>query len=350
MRRFPRCPLGPAAASACAALLAAGCATSPVAATDDPSPATGAVRRGPVPARSNGALSQTFLTLRPRAAATATPGAAELRVLSAYSSIFEVGDGDAGSVSFDGELWRTSAMLRFGVASRTDLEIEVPVVYATSGFLDVFIETWHAVLGLPNSGRGSRPRFDYDMRVTAGSEEAYALEGDSVGLGDVPIVLTQRVLDADGCGPAVFLQAAIELPTGSEQDGFGNGEIDWALGLGLEMSVSDWTFGGGLGWTDRGRPTGFVATGLEVEDGFAAHVDAEWRWLPASSLLAGLRYENAVSQSLGLEELGGDVVELDLGVAIDGAGRSRWIVGFSEDLIAQSGPDFTALLGFETSF
>lgn len=348
MRRSARIPSLRCAAVACASALAVGCAA--VSPQRAPAPDAGPARRGPIPARSNGPLAQTFLTLRPRGVATAAPGRAELRILSAYSSIYEVGHGPAGAVSFDGELWRTSAMLRTGLGAATDLEIELPVLYASSGFLDVFVETWHAALGLPNSGRDSRPQFDYDMRVTAGSEEAYALTEDRVGIGDVPIVLTRRVLDPRGSAPGVYVQAAVELPTGSEADGFGNGEIDWALGVGLEASVGDWTLGGGAGWTDRRSSTDFAAAGLEVDDGFAVHADAEWRWVPGSSVLAGLRYENAVSPSLGIEELGGDVLELDLGFALDGAGRSRWIVGFSEDLIAESGPDFTALLGFETGF
>ncbi len=331
------------------AVLAAAlsCACAGTSAVDDAAPS----RRGPFPARSNGPLSSDFLVLRPRGAATAAPGALELRVQSAYSSIFEVGNGPAGSVSFDSEIWRTSTLLRTGIDGRTDVEVEIPIVYATSGFLDVFIEAWHAVLGLPDQGRETRPHFDYDMRITADGREAYALAGNEVGLGDVPIVVTRRVIDGRGSAPSVFVQGAVELPLGDEADGFGNGALDWGLGAGLESRLDDdWTLGGGLGWTDRVRPTSFVATGLEVDDGFALHADAEWRWLATSSLLLGLRYENAVSQSLGIEELGGDVLEVDVGVAIDGAGRSRWLLGFSDDALSQSGPDFTAMLGFQVAF
>ncbi|MBL8862508.1 MAG: DUF3187 family protein [Planctomycetes bacterium] len=304
-------------------------------------------RRGPLPERVNAPLSQTFLALRPRAAATAAPGGFELRVQSAYSSIFEVGSGSAGAVSFDGELWRTAALLRTGLGARTDIEIELPFVYASSGFLDVFIETWHAILGLPDQGRDTRPRFEYDMRVTASGTEAYALEDDRFGLADVPLVLTQRVVDETASAPAIFLQAAVEFPTGSDERGFGNGELDWGLGAGLEKSFGDWILGGGLAWVARGDPAGFEAAGLEVRDGLSARADLEWRWVERSSLLLGLRYEKAISDSLGIEELGADVLELDLGLVLDGAGGTRWLAGFSEDVIAASGPDFTVFVGLQ---
>ncbi len=306
--------------------------------------------RGPISERSNGPLAQTFLVLRPRVATITEPGAVELHVHSAYSSIFEVGEGTRGSVSFDGEIWRTSAAVRTGVGPRTDLEIEVPLLFATSGFLDVFIETWHSIWGLPDSGRESRPQFDYDMRVEAGDVEAYSLEGDRVGLCDVPIVVTHRIVDARGASPALFVQGALELPTGSEERGFGNGALDWGLGVGIESDLGDWTVGGGLGWTDRQDSSSFERAGLETDDGVAAHASGEWRAQETWSLLLGLRFENAVTESLEIEELSGEVLELDVGVAIDGCGATRWFVGFSEDLISASGPDFTAFLGVQAAF
>jgi hypothetical protein len=327
-----------------------GCTACSTIAADSAPRATVSVRRGPIPERANGPLAQTFLVLRPRAAATTAPGVFDLRAQSAYSSIFEVGAGAAGAVSFDGELWRTSVAGRAGLGPRTDFEVEVPFLCASSGFLDVFIETWHAILGLPDQGRETRPRFDYDMQVSAGGEVAFRLEGDRLQVGDVPLVLTHRVADETRGAPAVFVQVALELPVGDEDDGFGNGGLDAGLAAGVEKSFGDWTFGGGLAWIERNRTTAFGAAGLAVEDGLHARIDAEWRWVPESSVLLGLRYEPEISDSLGIEELGGPVVELDLALAIDGAWGTRWMAGFSEDVLSQSGPDFTVFAGVAVSF
>lgn len=340
------------ASLATALLLASSCAAP--AAVDEEPPREDAFRRGPLPLRTNGPLVQIFPVMRPRAAATTPAGTLDLQVLSAYSSIFEVGQGATGSVSFDGELWRNSLMLRTGLGPATDVDVEIPVMYASSGFLDVFVETWHELLGLPNSGRETRERFDYDMTVRAGDDVVYELEGDRVGLGDVPVVLTHRVVEADGGRPAVYVQGLVELPTGDESDGFGNGAFDYALGAGVEWNVDDWSFGAGAHWAFRSRPTAFAEAGWETEDGLAARGDVEWRMCATSSILFGLRHERAASQSLPIEELDGDVLDLDLGVAFDTGARSVLFVGFSEgfseDLISESSPDFTAILGFRTGF
>lgn len=312
----------------------------------DPAP----VVRGPLALRTNGPLVQEFLTLRPRRAATAPVGGAELRVLTAYSSIFEQGSGAGGSVTFDGELWRTSASLRAGLSERTDVEAELAVLYATSGFLDVFIESWHALLNLPSSGREARDEFDYTMRAEAGGTTIYELEGNELGLCDLPVVLTQRVVDESADTPGVALRAGVELPTGDESSGFGNGALDWGLGLVAERSLGRCTLGGSLSWTDRGAPSAFQQAGVGVQDGLAAGLWAEVRWDDVASLLAGVRYESAVTEDLGLEEIGGDVLEIDVGLARDVGQASRLVLALSDDALAQSGPDFTVSLGFETGF
>lgn len=340
-----------ALAAASALLLASACASTDALPAEPPRATTGAdARRGPMPLRTNGPLVQVFPVLRPRAAATTPAGTVDLQVVSAYSSIFEVGETAAGSVEFDGELWRTSLMLRTGLGPATDVDVELPVMYASSGFLDVFVEAWHDALGLPNSGRETRERFEYDMSVHAGSATVYELEGDQLGVGDIPVVLTQRVVDERGSRPAVYLQGLVELPTGDESDGFGNGEFDYALGFGLEWNVDAWSFGAGAHWAFRSEPTSFDEVGWKTEDGLAAHGDVEWRMSQSSSILLGLRHERAASQSLPIEELDGDVLDLDVGVAFDTGARSLLFVGFSEDLLSKSSPDFTAILGFRTGF
>lgn len=317
--------------------------------TSMPPPSDGAPRvRGPLPLRENGPLKSTFLAMRPRRAATLSPGAKELEVHAAYSSMFEVGDGGGAVVSFDGEILRTGALLRAGVVDGGDVSIEIPLVYASKGFLDVFIETWHSILNLPDGGREDRPRFDYDMDVSVDGEEIWHLEGDRLGLGDVPIVWTQRVVTESPSAPAIALRAGIELPTGSEARGFGNGGIDFGGGVLLEKSWGDFTLTGGIDYVVTQRPSSFVGSGVDAADLVYANSGLEWRCSDAVSLFAGLRYTSEATRDLLIEEIGDPVLELDLGVLFDAWDGACWSLGFSEDVIAASGPDFTAFAGLST--
>jgi hypothetical protein len=306
--------------------------------------------RGPLPLRANGPVVQQFLAFRPRRARSVPRRDNELRVVSEYSSVFEVGSATNGSVELDGEVWRTSLSVRRGLSRSTDIELELSALYASSGFLDVFIESWHDVFGLPDGGRETREHFDYSMRVESAGQTAWELDEAELGLADLPVTLTQMLAEPRAGVPGLALQAAVELPTGSESGGYGNGALDWGVALVAELSHGDWTIGAGASWVDRAPSSGFERTGLEVEDPLQGWLSAEWRVARPTSLLVALRYEGAVSDSLGIEELGGDVLELDLGLVRDLPGGSRLSLGISEDLLSQSGVDLTAFLALTSLF
>ena len=120
--------------------------------SDAPSPKV----RGPIPTRVQQPNKLTFLAFRPRTAHTLSEGEHALRITSEYSSIFENGDVGDKRVVLDGEIARTSFAVSLGVGPRTDLEFELPVVYASDGFLDRFVESWHDFFGFPGGGRVSR--------------------------------------------------------------------------------------------------------------------------------------------------------------------------------------------------
>jgi hypothetical protein len=306
--------------------------------------------RGPLPLRTNGPLLQEYLAFRPRRPVTAPPRENELRFVNTYSNIFEDGTGPKGSVTLDGELLRSSVILRRGVAERTDIELELAAMFGTSGFLDVFIENWHDALGFANSGREDRPQFAYDMTVSAGGETVYDLEGDEVGFCDLPLTLTHALLEPRPGRIGLALQAAVEFPTGSESGGYGNGELDWGVALASEYELGAWVLGAGVSYVGRGRASAFEEAGLEVDDPLQGWLSTEWRCARTLSLVAVLRYEQSVSDDLGIEELSGEVLELDLGLVRDLPGGARLWLGFGEDLIAASGPDITLFLGVTTSF
>jgi hypothetical protein len=225
----------------------------------------------------------------------------------------------------------------------------VPVMYATSGFLDVFIETWHAIFGLPDGGREKKPHFDYEMDATKNGALAYRLDGNDVGLCDVPIVYTREILREERHGWALAWTVGVELPTGSESRGFGNGGLDFGGGLLAETSVERWTFTAGVQHAWVARTNRFENAGLDALDPWSFAGGVECRWNDRTSLLAGLRSVSPVTDDFELEEIDGDSIELDLGVAHDLGEHARLTIGITEDLLSEWTPDFTVFAGLDVS-
>lgn len=314
------------------------------------SDAPAAVVRGPIPSRSLEPVKLTYLAFRPRRAATLPEGETQVTVLSAYSNIFESSEEGADSVDFDGEIWRTSVALRRALAPGVDVEIELPVVYATSGFLDLIVEDFHDFFGFPNGGRSDKPRFAYDMVAVNDGTEAYRMEGNEVGIGDVPIILTAAIQEESATAPAVAVRAGLELPTGSESSGFGNGGVDFGAGILAERSWGRWTATGAIDWVDVQSSSSFESAGVAAQDGFDAQIGGEYRWNDDLSLLLGSVYSPAATEDIPLEEISGPLLSLDVGAAWDLAPRSRLLFVFSEDLITESAPDFTVTAGWIVSW
>lgn len=334
--------------AACVAVLAAisGSCTSFLGWQPDPVPGL----RGPIPTRTQEPIKLTYLGFRPRSARTQAEGKLALSVISQYSNTFENGYSTTESVVIDGEFWRNSAVARYGLSPSNDIEIEIPIMYATSGFLDPLIEYYHQIFGFPNGGRDERAQYTYEVSVFTNGKEAYNLEGNRVGLGDIPVIFTQQLLEGDGDRPSLAVRFGIEFPTGSEPAGFGNGKFDVGGGVLAQHSFGRWTITGAVDYVYAGNAASFAAAGVEPAPQFDGQIGVEYPWSDDTSLLGGLVLDSPVTRDIQLKEIDNPILSLDLGVAWDIAARSQLFLGLTEDLISQSGPDISFNLIWKSGF
>ena len=309
------------------------------------------VVRGPIPARQQHPISLTLFAFRPRRAVTQPKGELGVAGQLSWSSMEEVARNPSWApgqeVALDGETTRAVLRARYGLAERTDVEVELPLLYATGGSMDGLIEAWHKIFSLPNGAREENENGRYEMQVVDGPDVLYELEGDRIGLQDIPIILTHNVREEDDAGPALAVRAAIELPTGSESDGFGNGALDYGVGGLLERSWGRWTLTSALevllpGDSDRLER----APGHSFNDMWAFELGGEYRWNDGLSLVAGVVWTTDFLDSIELAELDRDIVDLGLGVAWDASKESRMTLTLHEDVIALTGSDLTIQFGW----
>jgi hypothetical protein len=304
---------------------------------DDPAP----IVRGPVPSRTLEAVKLTYLSFRPRRAATQPEGTTLYSVQSEYANTYQNGNSGTDDVVFDSEIWHTAFSLRRGLGPRTDLEVAPSVTYATDGCLDQIIEEYHKWLGFPSEGRHSRPLNSYEMEADHNGQLAYRLEGNEFGLGDLPIILTQALLLESESSPAVSARVGVELPTGSESKGFGNGKFDYGGGILAEKTFGRWSTTAAVDYSFNGTSKTFESAGVSAHDNLDLQFGIEYRWNDRVSLLLGSILESPATRDIPLKEINGEILSIDVGVAWDLGPRSRLLLDFGEDAIAKAGPDLT---------
>jgi Protein of unknown function (DUF3187) len=340
MKRLARC-------SCCFALisLGSGCATF----RHEKNPE--AVVRGPLATRQQQPMALTLFAFRPRRAVTQANGELGVGVQAAWSSMEEIRRNPPWapdeSAVFDGETIRTTLRARYGLAEHTDVEVELPFLHASSGGLDTFLESWHSFFGLPGGAREQHPDDQYEMRVSDGADVLYDLEGNHFGVQDIPIILTRNVRDEDERGPAVALRGAIELPTGSESRGYGNGALDFGFGVLGERSWGRWTATGAFELLFPGQSDRISSLPHhELEDQFAIELGGEYRWSDTLSVVAGTVWTSRMISSMVLEEINREVFDLGFGLAWDVGEASRMSASLHEDLVAATGSDLTFQFGW----
>jgi hypothetical protein len=248
----------------------------------------------------------------------------------------------AEELLLDGETWRAALRLRTRLAERWELGVEVPWIRNSGGSLDGLIDDWHAVFGLPDGIRDQLPndQLRYAYRNPAG--DVFEFADDRGGLGDIRLSAGYRLRE-DAAG-SLSLRAAVELPTGDEEELTGNGAADYSLGLAWERASAEGT----------GRWSAYVIAGvirygetdlpaLETRD-FGGWVQAGvgWRVTPRIELLGQLQAASSPLDT-GLDAWGGSLM-LALGAGVDIGRHYRLQLGFTEDIDVETSPDITFML------
>ncbi|MCA8952023.1 MAG: DUF3187 family protein [Planctomycetes bacterium] len=302
---------------------------------------------GPLPVRNQHPAQLTVLHLPPARATVLPAEAADIRLDAAYSSLFLNGTGFARSYYMDGEYLRFGPTLRAGLGSDLELSVGLPFAHASGGFLDAFLIDYHDVLGLPDQNRDSVENGDFRVDATRNGNTVWRLEPGGVELADVPLSLTWQLRELDD-GPALALRGGLELPTGDDDKGYGNGELDWGVGGLLEQRWAGMAFYCHAQHTFAGTPAIARRGGLSFADVTSLGATAELPLFEQLNALVQVEWETSTLRHLGLEVTDREQVLLWVGGRYHFAERAALEFGFGEDLVGYVSPDFTAWIGLTT--
>ena len=300
--------------------------------------------QGPIPVRNQHPAQLTVLHL-PTAGTTSLPmGRLMVRGDAAYSNLFLIGSTTSGTRwEMDGEYLRTAAGVRAGLGHGLELGIELPFAHTSGGFLDSFVMDYHDAFGLPDQGRQEHVRDQFAVGAARNGIGVWSMETASFELMDLPLTLTWQVTDpAEGVGLA--LRTGVELPTGDDDKGYGNGEFDASGGVVLEHRAWGMAFYGHAQHTFAGTPQQSRDAGFAFEDVTSIGAAAELPLADGVSALMQTEWETSTLRGLDLAAADRDQMLLWVGGRIRIDTDTELELGFGEDLIGLVSPDFTVWL------
>lgn len=301
---------------------------------------------GPVPVRNQHPAQLTVQHMDPAGATPLGRANSTLRMDNAYSSLFLSGSGGGNSFAMDGEILRTSFRQGIGIADDLDLTVEIPFLYTTGGFLDSFLIEYHDLFNLPDQGRDTAPKDRFEVLATHQGSTAYQVKAHDLDLQDIPITLAWYPLPATReRGFGLGLRAGVELPIGDEEQGFGNGEFDFALGAVGEWRGPGFALTGHAQHTFAGSPKSAERAGTGFRDVTSLGVGIEWPWSNGFTVLVQSEWETSTLRDLGFARVADPHWLLWTGFRVRVSERVSLDATLGEDLNTYVSPDFTAFLG-----
>ncbi len=292
----------------------------------------------------------TFLDFETRGAATTPPGEVELKSSLTYTSMFQVRHRTMAFVELDGEWARAEVDVRLGITDRLEAFVSIPYLYTSSGFLDSTIENYHDFLDLNQDGRDRARRNQFSAVIHYGGQDVFRLKENKSGFGDIPVGLAFALLKEDASTPGLLVRGALELPTGDDEDGFGNGRFDLGVGLVAEKSLGPLTVTAGVDYAWIRRSDFMKGIDLDLKDLIGAFLGAEVRIFSFLSGLAAVDYLSKPLDDIPLSETRRDQVMLILGGAVDLGEGAVFRFDITEDLVSDASPDFSLRLGLDLRF
>ena len=262
-------------------------------------------------------------------------------VSQSLSNHFTVEESGDESLMLDGQTDVLSVSLRYGFHPDWDIELTLPWVQHSGGFMDPLIADWHAFFGLPNGNREDYPVNELQYRLDQSRHEA-ALDNRVSGLGDVQVALSRNLSLKKG--PQMALSVGMKAATGEEADWLGSGATDyWALARvsGAYSGRVPLVWHGQLGMT-RAGVSDLMGPNQKRSLWFGG-ISLAWPFREKWSVLAQIDAHSA----LGDGNLSAMTQPAGLfSMALRWNTSPKWTLdlGFSEDLVVESAPDITFML------
>lgn len=200
-------------------------------------------------------LVQIYGLPAPESGSTVPAGRLHTRLSLDIANNFAVDTKGNEAITLDGETYRTTLALRYGVTDRIELGLDIPYLVATGGVFDSPVQWWHREFNISQAGRDETPKNRLMYSYSRNGVERFSLQHGNDSIGDIRLSGGVQLYREDRPQPlALALRASLKLPSGNSRKLQGSGGTDFALWLSALDQFEHWGIYGALGGmaVDRG--------------------------------------------------------------------------------------------------
>ena len=266
-------------------------------------------------------------------------------VALSHSSVYIVVTAEPWTVNMDLELTELNIRLKKTLGTRTELGLDIPFLRPTAGFLDRPLANFHDALGTGDYGRHERPYNEFLYELLYQGMPVIIPESDKAGIGDVRVTVKRVVNDAK---PLVSLMANVELPTGDAKTGYGNGSIDAAFAVLVDLDMGNRYRGyGNVGVVVPGDLKGYQTIPMRTYAYAGFGIEAAW-W-ERFSVIVQTVVSGSPYPTTGIRQVDWPGILLTFGGRYS-FGSSSLEFSLTEDPDTAGAPDFIANVTYMMSF
>jgi hypothetical protein len=271
----------------------------------------------------------------------------------AVASNFAIDDSGAEKITLDGETYRTTLALRYGIGKRFEVGLDVPYVAESGGFLDGTVEGFHDTFGLGAGGRDMVPHDRLHFAYTGrDGVDRFNINHANGGFGDIRLSGAFQLNGGDPANAsAVALRGSIKMPTGKSGELHGSGSADFAFWLtaarDFRFTSSHLTLYGALG--GMALTTGDVLP--DQQRNLVAFGTVGMGWSPYEWLGLKLQFDanTPFYENSSLQELSVCSIQTVWGFTFAFTRNTALDIALSEDYIVNTtSPDFGFSLNLRT--
>lgn len=303
--------------------------------------------------RQQSPLVQIFGLPAAEDAALVPAGRVDGRLVLDMANNFSLGQTPREQLELDGETYWTTLVLRYGVAKRVELGLDVPYVVHTGGIFDGFIEWFHDTFGFTNDSREDLDRNRLAYRYVRNGETRVDIRDSTDGIGDILLSCGIQLYREDG--PAfrsVALRTGLKLPVGESDKLRGSGSTD----LSLRLAASDAATFSAWHLTFYGEAGGLLMSKGDVLEDQQRHLvgfgtaGVGWNPLEWLALKAQVQAHTPFYSDSRFNPIEASAVHVTGGFTFGLPGETCFDLGLSEPVVSETAPDASFHLALRKRF